>query len=78
MRGSRKFSKGGGLRRKILKEKSLLIHVSRGVHIKTKQNATLSLFFLFKRIVFYIFALFYYSLLIFKFERGVANTVTPL
>ena len=36
-RGSRNFSKGGGLRRKILKEKCLLIHVSTRVHIKPGQ-----------------------------------------
>ena len=63
-RGSRNFSKGGGggLGRKILKEKFLLIHVSTRVHIKTRHiRATLSLFFLLKRIVFYFFALFYYS-----------------
>ena len=37
-RGSRNFSKGGGVRRKILKEKCLLIHVSSRVHIKTTQT----------------------------------------
>ena len=51
-RGSRNFSKGGGVRRKILKEKCLLIHVSTRVHIKLDKHATLILFFLFQRIVF--------------------------
>ena len=33
-----KFQKGGGLRREILKEKCLLIHVSTRVHMKTRQT----------------------------------------
>ena len=46
-----------GLRRKSLKEKCMLIHVSTRVyvHIKLDKHATLSLFFLFKRIVFYYY-----------------------
>ena len=33
------FSKGGGVRGKILKEKWLLIHISTRVHIKTRQTS---------------------------------------
>ena len=49
-----KFFKRGGWGGKFLEEKRLLIHVSAHVHIKTiDKHATLSLFLLFKRFVFY-------------------------
>ena len=49
------FQMGGGevVRRKILIEKCLLIHVSTRVHIKLDKHASVSLFFLFKMTVFY-------------------------
>ena len=66
-RGSRNFQRGGGLKRKILKEKCLLIHV-------TCNSFSLLLF---QEYCLLFFALFYYSLLYLKFERGGATPVTP-
>ena len=68
-RGSRNFSKGG-LRRKILKEKCLLIQVSTCVHIKTRQTCNSFSLLPFQEDCLLFFALFYYSLLFLKFERG--------
>ena len=59
------FFKGGGLGRKILKEKCLLIHVSTRVHIKLDEHATP-----FQEDCLLIFAFFYYSFFFLKFERG--------
>ena len=74
-----KFFKGGvgeGVRRKILKEKCLLIHVSMHVHIKTRQTCnSFSLSLLFKKIVFYI--LLCVLLLYLKGGGGVATLVNP-
>ena len=67
---------GGGLRRKILKEKCLLIHLSTRVHINTRQTCNSFPLFLFQEDCLLIFALFYYSLFM-KFERGVATPVSP-
>ena len=53
------FQRGVGVRRKILKEKCLLIHVSTRVHIKTRQT--------FNRIVFYLLLCFMTHLFL-KFE----------
>ena len=64
-----KFFKGGGLRKKILKEKCLLIHVSTRVHIKTRQTCNST--------VFYFLLCFYYSLLFLKSERGGCNPRNP-
>ena len=72
------FQRGSGwLRRKILKEKCLLIHVSTRVHIKPGQIC--NSFSPFSRGLSSIFALFYYSLLFFlKFERdGGCNPHNP-
>ena len=68
-----KFFKGG-LRSKILKEKCLLIHVSTRVHIKTRQTCNSFSLLPFQEdcLLFFFFALFYYSLIFLKFERGVA------
>ena len=68
-RGSRNFSKGG-LKRKTLKEKCLLIHVSTRVHIKTRKTCNSFSLLPFQEDCLLIFALFYYSLLFLKFERG--------
>ena len=77
-RGSRNFSKGGGgLRRKILKEKCLLIHVSTRVHIKTRQTCNSFSLLPFQEDCIVFFALFNYSLLFLKFERGGATPITP-
>ena len=75
-RGSRNFSRGG-LRRKILKEKCLFIHVSTGVHIKTRQTCTSFSLLPFQDDCLQFFALFYYSLLFLKFERGVVPPCPP-
>ena len=75
-RGSRNFSKGR-LRRKILKEKCLLIHVSTRVHIKTRQTCNSFSLLPFQEDCLLFFALFYYSLL-FLFERGGCNSRNPL
>ena len=64
------FQRGGGLRRKILKEKCLLIHVSTRVHIKTRQTCNSFSLLPFQVECPLFFALFYYSLLFLKFERG--------
>ena len=72
-RGSRQFSKGGGLRREILEEKCLLIHVS----YQLDKHATLSLFFLFKRIVFYFLLCFITLFYFLNLKGGVATPVTP-
>ena len=64
-----KFFKGG-LRKKILKEKCLLIHVSKRVHIKTRQTYNILSFLPFQDDFLLFFALFYYSFLFLKFERG--------
>ena len=64
-----KFFKGG-LRSKILKEKCLLIHVSTRVHIKTRQTCKSFSLLPFQEDCLLFFALFYYSLLLLKFERG--------
>ena len=68
-RGSRNFSKGV-LRRKILKEKCLLIHVSTRVHIKSRQTCNSFSLLPFQEGCLLFFVLFYYSLLFFKLERG--------
>ena len=72
----------GGLMRIILKEKSLLIHVSTRVHIKTRQTCNSFPLIPFQEDCLLIFALFYYSFLFLKFERweggGGASTVTPI
>ena len=60
-RGSRNFSKGGGLRRKILKEKCLLVHVSTRVHIKTRQTSNCFFLLPFQEDCLPFFALFYHS-----------------
>ena len=69
---------GGGLRRKILKEKCLLIHLSTRVHMKTRQICNSFSLLPFQEDGLLYFALFFYSLLFLKFERGVATPVTPL
>ena len=71
-----KFFKGG-LRRKIMTEKCLLIHISMCVHIKARKRCnSLSLLFFFQedRLPFFV-VLFHYSLLFLKFERVVATPV---
>ena len=72
-----KFFKGGvgeGVRRKILKEKCLLIHVSMHVHIKTRQTCnSFSLSLLFKKIVFYILL----CVLLLYLKGGGCNTRKP-
>ena len=72
-----KFFRGGGLRRKILKENCLLIHVSTSKHIKTKQTCNSFSRLPFQEDCHLFFALFYYPILFLKFERGGANPVTP-
>ena len=78
-RGSINFLKGrGGLRRKILKEKCLLIHVSTRVHIETRQSCNSFSLLPFQEDCLLFVAFFYYFLLFLKFERGgVATPVTP-
>ena len=63
---------GGGLRRKILKEKCLLIHISTREHIKTRQTCNSFSLLPFQEDCLLFFALYYryYSLLFLKFERG--------
>ena len=56
------FQRGGGLRRKILKEKCLLIHVSTRVHIKTRQTCKSFSLLPFQEDCLLFFALFYYSI----------------
>ena len=66
-----------GLRRNILKEKCL-IHVSTHVHIKNRQTCNFFYLLPFQEDCLLFFALFYYTLLFLKFERGgVATPVTP-
>ena len=66
-----KFFKGGGvLRRKIFKEKCLLIHLSSRVHIKTRQTCNSFSLLPFQEDCLLFFALFYYTLLFLKFEKG--------
>ena len=62
-RGSRR---GGGVKEENFERKCLLIHVSTREHIKLDKHATLSLFLLFKRIVFF----FLLCLMCPSFERG--------
>ena len=64
------FQRGRGLRREILKKKSLLIHVSTRVHIKTRQTCNSFSLLPFQEDCLLFFALFYYSLLFSKFDRG--------
>ena len=75
--GSRNFQRGGGGGGKILKEKCLLIHVSTRIHIKIRQSCNSFPFLHFQEDCLLFFALFYYSLLFLKFERGGCNPVTP-
>ena len=66
------------MRRKILKEKCLLIHVSTHVHIKTRQTCNSFSLLPFQEDCLLFFALVYYSLLFLKFEGGGGATpVTP-
>ena len=67
----------GGVKRKILKEKCLLIHVSTRVRIKTSQTCNSFSLLPFQGDCLLFFALFYYSILFLKFERGIATPVTP-
>ena len=77
-RGSRNFSKGGGgLRRKILEEKCLLIHVSTRVHIKTRQTYNSFSLLPFQEDCLLFCTLFYYSLFVLKFEMGGCNPRNP-
>ena len=71
------FQRGGGLRRKIWKEKCLLIHVSTRVHIKTRQTCNSFSLLPFQEDGLLFFALFYYSLLFLKFEKGGCNPRKP-
>ena len=65
-RGSRNFSKGGGgLRRKILEEKCLLIHVLTRVHIKTRQTYNSSSLLPFQEDCFLFFLLYFNTLFYF-------------
>ena len=66
-RGSRNFSKGRGVRRKILNEKCLLIHVSTREHIKTRQTCNSFSLHHLQRIFIYFFFCFL-LLLSFIFE----------
>ena len=72
-RGSINFSKGGGLRWKILKEKCLLIH------IKTILSFNSFSLLPFQEVCFFFFVLFFFSFLFLKFEKGggVATPVPP-
>ena len=69
---------GGGLRRKILKEKCLLIHVSTRVYMKTRQTCNSFSFLPFQENCLLFFALFYYSHLFLKFERGGGGGCNPV
>ena len=60
----------GGLRRKILKQKCLLIHLSTRVHIKTRQTCNSFSLLPFQEDCHIYFVLFYYSLLFLKLEKG--------
>ena len=64
-------------KRKILKEKCLLIHVSTRVRIQTSQTCNSFSLLPFQEDCLLFFALFYYSILFLKFERGIATPVTP-
>ena len=62
-----RISKGWGVEEENFERKMFVdTRINACTHIKLDKQATLSLFFLFKRIVFYFFALFYYSLLFLK------------
>ena len=77
--GSRNFSKRGGLRRKILKEKwekCLLIHLSTRVHIKTRQTCNYFSLFLFKRIASYFLLCFITLFYFWNLKGRVATAVT--
>ena len=56
------FQRGGGLRRKFLKEKCLLIHVSTRVYIKTRQTCNYFSHLPFQEDCLLFFALFFNSL----------------
>ena len=75
--GSRNFSKGGGLRRKNFEKKCLLIHVSKRVHIKTRQICNSFSLLPYQEDCLLFFVLFYYSLLFLKFERGRGGLQPP-
>ena len=68
-----KFFKG-----RVEEENFLLIHVSTRVHIKFRQTCNSFSLLPFQEDCPLFFALFYYSFLFLKFEKGVATTVTPL
>ena len=79
-RGSRNFSKGGGVRRKILKEKCLLIHISTRVHMKTWQtcNSFSLLPFPEDCQTFFCFVLLLSTLFIFEIWKGGLQPPSPL
>ena len=72
-----KFFKVGGWGWKILKEKCLLIHISTGVHIKTRQTCNSFSLLPFHEDCLLFFAFFYYSLLLLKFKRRGCNPRSP-
>ena len=72
----KKFFKGGGLRRKIFKEKCLLINVSTHIHIKTRRTCNSFSLLTFQEDCLLFFALFDYSLLLLK-GRGGCNPRNP-
>ena len=53
-------------------------YVSTLVHIKTRQTCNSFSLLPFEEDCLLFFALFYYSLLFLKFERGVATPIIPL
>ena len=75
---TQKIFKGGGVRRKIWKEKCLLIHVFTRVHIKTRQTCNSFSLLPFQEDCLQFFALFYYSLLFSKGEGGATPVTAPL
>ena len=74
------FQRGlGWLRRKIFKEKCLLIHVSTRLQRKTRQTCNSFSLFPFQEVCLTYFALFYYFFYFWNVRGGgVAHPVTPL
>ena len=66
------IKRGGGLRRKILKEKCLFLHVSSRVHIKTNMQLFLSSSF--SRVLSSIYCYLLLVSLIFKIWKGGCNS----
>ena len=74
------FKGGGGLRRKIFKEKCLLIHLSSRVHIKTRQTCNSFSLLPFQEdclLFLFLSSLFYYSPLFLEIWKEGCNPRNP-